>query len=264
MSDFVYRQNFWRRDIDFLDFDMFDFLYFEEVVLPTDMNSLINSALEPFSVSIMFKNALSDGIYNYCYGKMISLKNDIRWKNNFLGDIKLFLLEQSRYFQAFSRDVNTNIINGGSFHELTESEKITGGSNTKQDGSILNSQNSSINGVSEQQGTNNLGNTLTVLNNQTTSTHFLASANEESYSTGSVVESASSSFQDSNNSSINLTIENSSSLSDTKDRVEHNSDTTLSPLEIAQKESSFQFQKWYPELLLLIDKYFLIGGYQYD
>lgn len=99
----------WRSDIDREDFDYYDFAYFETVTSDTEMNNRVSFALIPFSISVNFRNVLSNVIYNYCYHKLINLRDTKRWVTNFYGDLGIWLLDHARYLQAYDRDINNGI-----------------------------------------------------------------------------------------------------------------------------------------------------------
>lgn len=253
----------WRRDSDFKNYNFYEFELFESVLNQIELDVRIIDTLSIFSIPNNFSNILSKNVYDYCFGKQINLKNTERWKRNFLGEIVTFLLEEGRYFQAYVRDVNTNIDKGHFSKTTSESEEKTGRSDTKKVGNVENIQNSDVQGSNQQQGTHELGDTLTVLNNQTTSTIHLASSNEESYSKGNVTETGQSAFSKSEGHSINLGVENGNSLSDQKNIGSVEEENVMSPLEIAREESAFNFRKWMEELFTILDTYFTAGGNEY-
>lgn len=255
--------NLWRSNVDFRDFDFYEFPYFEDVIdVETVLNKVVN-ALSPFQIPMPFPQILADNIYDYCYGRQCNLKNTDRWEKNFLGEISIFLLERGRYLQAYVRDVNKNIELDGTSKTKVTGEEISGNATTKKTGNVETVQQSDVSGTSSQQGLHELGDTLTVLNNTTTSTTYLASANEENYSRGSVTENSASGFGKSVNNSVNLGVENGGSLSDSKHETLTETEGTKSPLDIANEESNFKFQEWIEPLLAIIDTYFTAGGAKY-
>lgn len=253
----------WRKDTDFKDYNFYDFPLFEMVIDRETLKQRVISSFSPFTIGEPFQTILSDAIYDYCFGKMCNLKNDERWKLNFLGDISIFLLEKGRYFQAYVRDINSNIDQDNSYNLTTEGEIKIGKVDTKKNGNISNSEGSEVLGNNEQNGQLNLGDTLTVLNNQTTSTRHLASSTEEAYSTGSVTENSSSGFSKNVNNEISLAIENGASLSDQKDINTQIYEGKKSPLDISKEESNFNFKDWIEPLYIILDSYFLQGGNDY-
>lgn len=253
----------WRRNIDFRNCNMYNFPVFEDVIDNTTLNARVVNALSVFTIPEPFPSILSQSIYDYCNGKLCNLMNDERWKLNFLGEISAFLLENGRYLQAYVRDVNKNIEVDGTSKVTTHGEEKTGKADTRKTGNVENEQHSGVQGTNQQSGTVELGNTLTVLNNQSTSTNYLASRNDEAYSRGSMTETGNSSFDKSDTSNIRLGMENGASLSDTKDERVTETEGTKSPLDIANEESSFKFREWMEPLFKIIDTYFTPGGADY-
>lgn len=254
----------WRANIDFMDFDFFDFELFESVLTESEVNTSIVVDLSPFTIPSNFSDVLSDGIYDYCYGKMINLKNTERWKRNFLGEIAVFILENGRYLQAYARDVNKNIGIADTSKVESEGEEKSGKAETKKTGNIENNQKSGVQGANEQQAQLNMGATVTVLQNVTTSTNYIGSKNNEQTNSGTSIETGTSSFDKENESNIKMGMENSGMLSDQKNKNVVDTSGTKSPLTVASEESKFTFQKWMEPLFEIIDSYFLTGGYSYD
>lgn len=257
-------RSLWRNRNDFMGFDWFDFSKFEEVVTTSDaVIKRVRDVFTPYSIPDSFSKIIGLGIYDYCYGKLVNLKNVERWEHNFYGEVSVYLLERARYLQAYARDVNTNIDDDGSKTVYSDGETISGTTDTRKTGSVENAQTSAVQGSNQQQGTTELGDTLTVLNNQTTSTRYLASSNEESYSKGAVSETSGSGFDKEDSSKINLGIENGSQLHDEKDTNVTKTVAVKSPLDIASQESDFNFQEWFEDLFAILDKYFTPGGVTY-
>lgn len=255
--------NFWRKNIDFKDFDMYDFPVFETVLDSTTLINRVIESLSPFEVPEPFPSILGNSVYDYCYGKLCNLKNTTRWKSNFLGEISVYLLENGRYLQAYVRDVNKNIELDNTSKVTTRGEEKTGKADTRKTGTVNNEQHSDVAGNNQQSGTLELGDTLTILNNQSTSTNYLASRNDEAYSRGSMTEMANASFGKGDVSSIGLGMENGASLSDTKNERVTDTQGTKSPLDIANEESAFKFLQWMEPLFTILDTYFMAGGGDY-
>lgn len=257
---FLFPFSFWRNSIDFEDLDLYDFEKFENVTNITEMNTNITNALSPFTIPQNSISVLSDIVFNYCYGKMICLKDVKRWTHNFYSDLCLYLLEQGRYLQSYFRDVNNNIDKTGTTKNVTDNANITGTSDTKKSGSVGNSQTSTTGGNDNQSFNNSVGDTLTILDNQTTSTTYLASKNDESFSKGEIAQSTNAEFEKTDGSNYNLTLENGDKLSKEVANTEINTSGTYSPLEIAKLESDYSFKPFYDKLLNIIDNYFILGG----
>lgn len=254
----------WRHNIDFMDLDMYDFVKFETVMNSNvDLITRIRTALSPFEISEPFPTVLATAIYDYCYGKLCNLQDTDRWKRNFLGEISGYILENGRYFQAFVRDVNQNIEQDDTSKVTTSGEEKTGTADTKKTAAAENDAIAETLGSNQQTGVHELGDTLTVLNNVTTSTNYLASANEESYSRGSVTESGTSTVGNTNRNNVKTGMENGASLSDKKDKRVTDTEGTKSPLTIALEESAFKFRDWFEPLWAIIDSYFTPGGNDY-
>lgn len=250
----------WRQNIDFKDFDFYDFPIFEDVLTRDELTSRVASSLSPFQIPANVPAILSGNIYDYCYEKTCNLINETRWRYNFLGEIGTYLLERGRYLQAYFRDVNKDIDLDNSTRVVSEGEEKAGKVDTKKTGSAENTQVSDVQSSNQQQGQLNLGDTLTVLNNQTTSTRYLASSNEEAYSTGSLTENHVASAGKNDTSKINVGMENGASLSDLQNINETNTTGKRSPIDIALNESNFNFQEWMEPLFQIIDTYFTPGG----
>lgn len=259
---FLYPFSFWRNNIDFENLDLYDFEKFENVTNITEMNAKITNALSPFTIPHNSINVLSDTIFNYCYGKMICLKDVKRWNNNFYSDLCLYLLEQGRYLQSYFRDVNNNIDKTGTTKNVTDNANISGTSDTKKSGTVGNSQTSTTGGNDNQSFNNSVGDTLTILDNQTTSTAYLASKNDESFSKGEIAQSTNANFEKTDDTTYNLSLENGDKLSKEVANTEVNTSGTYSPLEIAKLESDYNFRPFYDKLLNIIDNYFILGGGQ--
>lgn len=257
-------RSIWRRDIDFMDFDMFVFSSFETVLTQAEVTHNVRSYMTSFTIPLPFSNSLGEGIYKYCFGKMINLKNSERWKNNFFGEIGVYILENGRYLQAYARDVNKDIGISDTSKVESEGEVKTGRADTKKTGSVENNQSSDVQGSNVQQGQLNMGATVTVLQNVTTSTNYIGSKNNEQTNSGTTTETSGSNFGKSNTSDIKLGMENSGMLSDQKDKNVVDTSGTKSPLTVASEESKFTFQKWMEPLFEIIDSYFLTGGFDYD
>lgn len=261
---FTFPFSLWRNQgVDLDDLDLWDFEYFEKIVTE---NKNLKEIEKPFSVFVLSDeavNLIASLVYDYCFGKQINLKNSKRWFKNFYSDINSFLLENARYLQSYFRDVNKNIDKTGTTHSDTLGDNITGGTNTKKNSDFDNSQGINTNTSSSDTGVNRLGDTLTILDNQTTSTQYLASKNDESFSTGDITEQNSTNEEQENKSNIGYSVENNANLQKTKDKTTVDTSGTYSPLDIALKESSFNFQKWKDDLYSLMDNYFIIGGNSY-
>jgi len=255
--------NLWRPSIDFIDFDWYEFEKFQNVIDLKTLVTRVQSALSPFIVPEPFPSLLGSSIYDYCFGKMCNMKDTERWELNFLGEISAFLLENGRYLQAYVRDVNKDIEIDDTTKTTTVGEEKAGTADTKKTGNIENTQNSEVLGGNQQQSVHELGDTLTVLNNTTTSTNYLASANEESYSRGSVTETGNTSVAKNDGATIQLGMENGASLSDKKDKRVIDTEGRKSPLTIAKEESAFIFRDWMEPLFTIIDTYFMAGGGKY-
>lgn len=257
---FLFPFSFWRNNIDFENLDLYDFEKFENVTTITEMESKVNHALTSFNIDTTAKKVLSEILFNYCYGKMICLKDVKRWVHNFYSDIELYLLEKGRYLQTYFRDVNSNIDKTGTTKNVTDDNGISGTSDTKKSGNVGNSQMSSVGGSDTQGFNNSVGDTLTILDNQTTSTSYLASKNDESFSKGEITQTVNADFEKSDTTNFNLSIENSNKLSKEVQNTEVNTSGTYGPLEIAKLESDYNFQPFYNDLLRIINNYFILGG----
>lgn len=254
----------WRNSfIDFKDFKMFDFVEFQTIMTLTNVNESVTTALSPFDISPGFISVLSGGIYNYCYGKQINLKNTDRWSHNFSGEIKVFMLERARYLQAYDRDFKQDISIGDSSKSVTDYEGKSGTADTRKKGGVNDNQITNINGRDEQHGEKGKSSNLTTLRNQSTSTNYLGTQNEEAGTSGTVSQTGSMEFGKSDSATIDLSMENGASLSKDVNRQETNNTVTNSPLTIAKAESEFNFQEWFEPLFAIIDTYFIQGGTQY-
>ena len=253
----------WRNDIDREDFDYYDFQYFENVTNITEMGNNINNALSPFQISSTFRGVLSELIFKYCYHKFINLCDVKRWVANFYGDLGWWLLDKGRYLQAYDRDVNNGIKNKGIDNDVTDNEVVNGAVSTNKSGASSNTQTNSTNVADSQGSTNEVGDTLTILNNETTSTNFLASKNDESFSKGGVTETASKESSKGDSTSMSINFANNDTLSKGKGKTVNVKDGTYSNLDIATAESNFKFQPLYYDLIKLLDMYFTLGGSDY-
>lgn len=250
----------WRKNIDFKDLDFYEFPMFENVLDRKILDARMISALSPFQIPSSVPTLISEDIYDYCFGKKCNLVNETRWRYNFLGEIATYILEQGRYLQAYFRDVNKDIDLDNSSKVVSEGEQKAGKVDTKKSGNVENNQSSNIQGSNQQNGQLNLGDTLTILNQQTTSTRYLASSNEEAYSTGSLTEVHGAAFDKNDSSKINVGMENGASLSDQKNINETNTTGKRSPIDIALNESNFNFKEWMEPLFKIIDTYFTPEG----
>lgn len=239
------------------------FKKFEDVI---DFNTIYNNIVDTFSgfqIPSLFSNSLANIIFMYGSGKDINLIDEKRWHSNFLSEINLFCLEWARYIQAYNRDINTNLESDGTSLTTTNVQGKGGNVSSTQSADVSNQKLGTVSGRSEQIGVEGLSKDFTTLNNQTTGTNYLATRNENTRSDGSVTESASSDFSDSNQNSINLQQGNAANLEVS------NTDTTVSvnkrksPLDISTIESSFKFKEFRAELLDMLDKYLNFGGYVY-
>lgn len=240
--------NIWRADIDEKNLDFYDFLTFEKVITSEkDIRTFLLGHSQMYQNLHTFLEYLCNWICDYCYGRQINLKNVERWKRNFLGDINLYLFENIRYLQSYLRDVNNNIDKTG-----TKTDR-QGATLEGRTGSVSDSNSSGVGGGNTQVTNKNEGNTLTILNNQTTSTAYLASRNDESYSTGSVSNQTSSNFDKSNSNNVSLSQSNTNSLQI------NTSEGTYSKLDIANLESNYKYSDWIDRLKDILDSYFLGG-----
>lgn len=264
MWGFLYiPSNWWRSDIDKEDFDYYDFQYFENVTNTAEMNTNVATALSPFQISNTFKMVLADLIYKYCYHKLINLRDVKRWVSNFYGDIGLWLLDNARYLQAYDRDVNNGIKNKGTDNTVSDHEVVNGTVTTGKSGTSSNVQTNNISSGDSQSSNNSVGDTLTILNNETTSTNFLASKNDESFSRGEVSETANKDISKGDSTSMGFAVNNNNSLSKGKSRDTELKSGTYSNLDIATAESNFKFQPLYYQLTQILDEYFTLGGSNY-
>lgn len=245
----------WRRNTDFVDLERAIFPIFESICTVADIRATVSNALSFYQIPVNFADVLSQMLWDYCNGKVCNRQDSASWKRQFTAEIGIFLIENGRYLQAMLRDVNQNIGNDGSWTET----RFTGESTVNKRSEGENTQESGVDVSNQQSGSNALGNTLSVLNNQSTSTQYLASANEESYSTGEINEQNTSGSSQSDTTRIRHNVDNGAKLG--TETVDHSA--TKSPLEISQLESSFSFQKWFDEILKIVDSYFLGGGVNY-
>lgn len=254
----------WRNQgVDLDDLDLWDFEYFEKIVTE---NRNLKEIKKPFSVFVLSEEAVSliaSIVYDYGFGKQINLKNSNRWVKNFYSEVNSFLLEYARYLQSYFRDVNKNIDKTGTTHGDTLGDNVTGGTTTNKNSSFNNSQGIDTNSSSNDTAVNRVGDTLTILDNQTTSTQYLASKNDESFSTGDITEQNSTNESQENKSNIEFSVGNNANLQKTKDKTTVDTSGTYSPLDIALKESQFNFQKWRDDFHKLMDNYFILGGSDY-
>lgn len=260
---FGYIFPWWRNDIDYEDFDYYNFDYFENVTNLAEMNTNVSTALSPFQISNTFKGVLSDLIYKYCFHKLINLRDIKRWDANFYGDLGMWLLDKGRYLQAYDRDINNNIKNKGTDTDTIDNEMVNGVVTTGKSATSGNVQTNNIDSGDTQTNNNSVGDTLTILNNETTSTNFLASKNDESFSKGEITESAYKNISKGDSTSMGFAVNNNNSLSKGKGRNIAHKIGTYSNLDVATAESNFKFQPLYYELLQLLDNYFTLGGSQY-
>lgn len=254
----------WRRsDIDFINFNWYEFEKFQNVMTVADVSAVIVDSLSPFSISANFSNVLSDGIYDYCFGKLINLKDSERWSHNFSGEIKIYLLEKARYLQAYDRDINSNISTGDSSKTVTNGEGVSGSADTRKTGNVKNSQITNVDGSDTQRGEKSLNSSLTTLFNRSTSTNYLGTQNEEAGESGSISQEGTQRFGKSNQNDIDLGMQNGASLS--KNIASGDSETTSkkSPLTVAKEESAFSFQEFFEPLFEILDSYFTNGGQDY-
>lgn len=251
----------WKRYTDFKDFDWTNqFMKFETVLTQPQIKANIVGAVSPWTVSDLFCEQLATNIYGYCYGKQICLLDSMRWRMNFLGEIGTYLMQEGRYLQAMDRDVNLNIANKGGETVTETGESMTGTADNRKNGGISNMQEASTEATDSQGMTNELGDTLTILNHQTTSTNYLASKNDESFSRGDISQNTGTSLSKGDTTNINFAMENGESLSDTKDTRKTVTERDYSPLEIAKIESEFNWRDWFEPLFDIIDTYFIAGG----
>lgn len=255
--------HWWRNNIDMEDFDYYDFAYFENVTTGAEMSANVSTALSSFQISNTFKSVLSDLIYKYCFHKLINLKDIKRWTTNFYGDLGLWLLDNGRYLQAYDRDVNNGIKNKGTDNVLSDHEIVNGTVTTGKSGTSSNIQTNNVNSADSQSSNNSVGDTLTILNNETTSTNFLASKNDESFSRGEVSETASKDISKGDSTSMGFAVNNNNSLSKAKSRDTELKSGTYSNLDVATAESNFKFQPLYYQLTQILDEYFILGGSNY-
>lgn len=250
----------WRSNLDFIDLDYLDFSRFETVYTVSELSHGIDTVVGFYSLPPTFTSILSTNLYNYCFGKLIALRDVKMWKHNFLGEINMFLMEHMRYLQSLYRDVNTNIDKKGTDKQVEVNKGKQGNVSSGQVGSTTDSQNSAVQGSDTQGSTNALGDTLTILNNQTTSTNYLASKNDESFSRGEVSHATSSDFNKTHGNSTSLSQSNNQELSFGIAENVKDTSGTYSPLEIAKLESDFKYMPWFHDLLTIVDTYFLSGG----
>lgn len=263
MWGWFFPSHWWRNDIDTEDFNYYDFQYFENVTNISEMNTNVSTALSPFQISNTFKGVLSDLIYKYCFHKLINLRDVKRWNTNFYGDLGMWLLDKGRYLQAYDRDINNGIRNKGIDNTVGNHEVVNGVVTTGKSGTSSNVQTNTVNTGDSQTSNNSVGDTLTILNNETTSTNFLASKNDESFSRGEVSETANKDISKGDSTNIGFAVNNNNSLSKGKSRDTELKDGTYSNLDIATAESNFKFQPLYYELIQILDEYFTLGGSEY-
>lgn len=263
MWGWFFPSHWWRNDIDTEDFNYYDFQYFENVTNISEMNTNVSTALSPFQISNTFKRVLSDLIYKYCFHKLINLRDVKRWNANFYGDLGMWLLDKGRYLQAYDRDINNGIRNKGVDNTVANHEVVNGVVTTGKTGTSSNVQTNAVNTGDSQSSNNSVGDTLTILNNETTSTNFLASKNDESFSRGEVSETANKDISKGDTTNIGFAVNNNNSLSKGKSRDTELKDGTYSNLDIATTESNFKFQPLYYELIQILDEYFTLGGSEY-
>lgn len=254
---------YWKNDFDYNELDMYEFEQFQSVVTTNQLDDMVIQSLSPFVIPNAVCLVLSKLLYDYCNHKQVNLIDTDRWRDNFLGDVGLYLLEKGRYLQAYFRDVNQNIDKKGTGDTDTTSQGISGTSGTQKAGSVSSNQSANTSGSDTLDSREELGDTLTILDNQTTSTKYLASKNDESYSKGHQQNTTETGFSKTVDNQTNVSMSNDDRL--TKDKQVSNVHTsgTYSPLEIAKLESDFKFQPWLDDLLSRLDEHFLVGGLTY-
>ncbi len=255
--------NLWRCDQDFYDRDFYKFELFENVIKLHEIDSSIERTFSHFQISYLLKNHLSELIYDYCFGKFINLKNDNRWRKNFLSDINLYLLDYARYLQAYFRDVNKDISKSDSEKITNEKLEKYGSSDFSKISEVATSQSSNTSASDKQMSEKSEGDTLTILNNQSTSTNYLASKNDEAYSKGSTQQDTSTDVSKNVGHSLDNKLSNSAKIGVVDEDVVNNKTGVNSPLTIATNESNFNFILFTDNLKILLDSHFLVGGCDY-
>lgn len=253
----------WRSAIDFYDSDWYDFRHFEDVYSLDICDDMVLSALKNFNIAIEIKKNFSLAIFNYAYGKHINLKNEKRWVNNFNGEISLFLMENGRYLQAYFRDVNKDIENDNIEKIRTSRDEKYKNVSSGKSTSVMNDGKTEIATSDSQNVEKNEGDTLTVLNTTSTSTNYLANSTDEAYSRGTESQNTGSSVSKSFNENVATGLNDSANVGANEQEFESIKDGTLSPLDIAKRESEFNFIKWFEDLKKIIDSNLMVGGFDY-
>jgi len=240
--------SFWRMNIDFI-WDFPDYEQFQDVVTNTsDLQVLFSDLNVMWNIPLKFITEISDRIYDYCYGKYINLIDEERWRRNFYGDIGLWVMENGRYFQALGRAYTA-----ANLYDAPSRSKAT--VDMTNQGAIGNTESSGSSGSDSQGVQGALKDSLTILNNQTTSTNYLASRNEEVLSSGTESQQSAMSVNKSDGKSISLSAENKIHL--------ESENGVLTQTNVAKEESAFNFQPWFEKLETVLDRHFTEYDYHY-
>lgn len=254
---------FWRHETGFKDYDFYDFEYFQDVITDVVLKGKISLGLSPYELPQAVITVLSNNVYDYCYGKMIDLKNTDRWVRNFSSELSLFFLENGRYLQSLFREYEGDIYKDNTSKTTTSGDKVSGGVSSKKNGNVSNSQNSNASIHDGEEGRHEIARNETYLYNQSTSTNYLGTRNIENLSNANTTKSGSFDLSKTEQNDISISEENAANLNKEKSGGVVDVEGTINPVTIAKMESDFTFREWLDELLTRLDTYFMSGGSEY-
>lgn len=255
--------SFWKKNLTFENKDLSPFARYENVITVGEIATAVSRGAVGLNLPLS-EQAFVGIIWDYGQGKLVNKVDTKAWVRNYCSEISLWILSNARYLQAYERDINKNYNQKDIDFTDTQGNntQISTTAGTQSNGS--HSINDTANAGHNESAGEQLGDTLTVLNNQTTSTKTLATSNEDNYSKGDLSVGKSSESAASNDVNASYSENRGAGQVEGRNNGRSHSYGTLSPLSAMNLEKNFPFQNLLTNLFDTLDKYFTVSGYEYD
>ena len=255
--------SFWKANLSFENLELSPFKYYETVISPAEINAAVSLGATGFQVPNAV-NIVTSIVWDYGQGKLINKVNEKQWVRQYCSEVTLWMYENARYLQAYERDINRNYSQKDT--DFTDSQGNSTNINTSASNSSSGQHNiaDSANASSAQNAGRQLGDTMDVVNNQTTATKVVATSNQDDYSKGDRAVSKSNDASGSNGVSTSYSEGNGASQGEARTNGRVKSYGNFSPLTAMNQEKNFPFMAFMETLFPRLDYYFTVSGYDYD